>query len=68
MSAEALVDECLDLMGPLEVREDTRKQLVGHAEIGGPVRWDDEDGREDASRRVGEVLALLAAPREFQFG
>ena len=68
MSAEALVDECLDLMGPLEVREDTRNQLVGHAEIGGPVRWDAEDGREDASRRVGEVLALIAATREYQFG
>ena len=68
MSAEALVDHCLDLMGPVRVREETKSELVDHAESEGPIRWDTEDGRANASQRVGEVLALIAATREYQFG
>ena len=32
---EALVDRCLDQMGPLEVSEETHKELMTHAESEG---------------------------------
>ena len=39
MTAEGLVDRCLDLMGPLEVGEDTRKELVEQTESEGIISW-----------------------------
>ena len=60
ISAEALVDRCLDQMGPLDVSAVTRKELLDHAESDG------EDA--DLPRRVADMLALIAATREYQFG
>ena len=60
ISSEALVDRCLDLMGPLEVEERTRELLIDHV--------DGANGRQAGfSERVGELLALIAATREYQF-
>ena len=68
MTAEALVDRCLDLMGPLGVEEQTRRELLAHAESGGPITWATEEEYERFSRRVGDVLALIAGTSEYQFG
>ena len=38
-SPAGFVDTCLDLMGPLEVSDDTRQELVDHAETGGSLGW-----------------------------
>jgi uncharacterized protein (DUF1800 family) len=64
MSADILVEGCLDQMGPLEVKEQTRAELVAQVESRGPVAASDED----FSIRVGEVLSLIAGTREYQFG
>ncbi len=66
MTAEALVDRCLDALGPVVVSEQTRRELVSHAEDEGPVSWAAEE-RENSSRRVGDMLALIAATTEYQF-
>ena len=60
ITPDALVDRCLDQMGPLEVSVVTRKELLDHAERDG------EDA--DLPRRVADMLALIAATREDQFG
>ena len=60
ITPDALVDRCLDQMGPLEVSVVTRKELLDHAESDG------EDA--DLPRRVADMLALIAATREYQFG
>ena len=60
ITPDALVDRCLDQMGPLEVSAVTRKELLDHAESDG------EDA--DLPRRVADMLALIAATREYQFG
>ena len=65
MSADELIDRCLDLMGPLEIKDKTRQELFQHVEKRGPVSTEDSD---DFSRRVGDVLALIAGTREYQFG
>ena len=65
ITAEALVDRCLDQLGPLEVSEETRKELLDHAESEGAANG---GGDTDISRRVADMLALIVATREYQFG
>ena len=68
ISPVQLVDSCLDLIGPVEVGERTRQELVAQADQGGEVRWSNESESETSSRRVGEMLRLIVASREYQFG
>ena len=68
MTAEGLVDHCLDVMGPLEVGEDTRNELIEQAESEGPISWATDEEYVNFSRRVGDMLALIASTREYQFG
>ena len=67
ITPEALVDRCLDMMGPLQVSEQTRWELVAHAEDEGALSWESAD-YENSSRRVADMLALVAATTEYQFG
>ena len=68
LTAETLVDRCLDLMGPLEVADETRRELVEHAEAAGPVPSPNGHDDEETAGRVGAVLALIAGTTEYQFG
>jgi hypothetical protein len=63
LSPEALVDACLDLIGPLEVGTETRQELIEQAREGGELRWD----AHNAEQRVAEMLQLIVAMREYQF-
>ena len=67
MTPEELVDHCLDQMGPLEVSEETRTELLEQVEAGGPASWATEQDYKASSRRVADVLALVAGTREYQF-
>ena len=64
LSAEQLVDGCLDMLGAYRLAEGTRNQLVDHAQKGGELR----SGTEDFTARVGQMLQLLVATQEYQFG
>ncbi len=66
-SPEGLVEGCLDLMGPLQIDEKTRSSLVAHAANGGPLGHATEEQRTNFSRRVGEMLQLIAASAEYQY-
>ena len=66
-SPEEVVDTCLDLMGPLEIDDESRAELVDHMSADGGLSW---DGTRDSSRseeRVSELLQLIVSLREFQF-
>ena len=65
---EDLVNRCLDLMGPVQVSENTRRQLESHAEEEGAMSWATDEAYATSSRRVGDMLALIAAATEYQFG
>ena len=67
LSPEQCVEQCLDLLGPLEVGDSTRQELVDQVSQGGDIRWDSETDSQDAERRIGVTLALVAASREYQF-
>jgi len=64
LSPEAFVDACLDLIGPLDTSERTHEALVNFAHNAGPVNL--PAGDRDAEQRVGEMLQLIVATREFQ--
>ena len=49
-------------MGPMEVSDQTRKELIDHSEKQGDFDWN-SDGEE----KLIEVLQLLVATREYQF-
>jgi len=65
LSPEAFVDAALDLMGPLEVSDTTRTALLDFARKSGPLRFGGKDDQA-AEQRVGELLQLIVATREFQ--
>ena len=67
LGPEQLVDLCLDLMGPMEVTETTRQQLVGHAAEGGVLTWSEGGQDQNAANRVAEMLQLIVATREYQY-
>ena len=67
LSPEQLVDGCLDLLGPVEVGSDTRQELLDQAKEWGQIRWDSELNTKTADKRVGEMLQLIVATREYQF-
>ena len=68
LTAEQMVDGCLDLVGPLTISDETRSELVGHVSQGGALRHGTDDEKADFARRVGETFQMIATTSEFQFG
>ena len=66
LSPVQFVDNCLDLIGPLEVADSTKQELVSMAQQQGDLQWDSQNASTSA-QRVGDMLALIAASREYQF-
>jgi uncharacterized protein (DUF1800 family) len=62
---QQLVDAALEEMGFLELSPETEAQLVGYAQSGSNLDWTDEAA---AGTRIGEMLALVGATTEYQFG
>jgi hypothetical protein len=67
VSPERFVERCLDLAGPVDAGEETRAGLLNFASNGGDLRFDTEEERERSAARIGRMLQLIAATREFQF-
>ena len=57
IDSEGLVDSCLDLLGPIEVSDETRATLVESSEA--------YEG-DEITRRVAETLRLIGSTREYQ--
>ena len=62
---EQLVAASLDHMGYVQLGDETKEQLMEYAKINGNLDWSDEAA---AGTRIGEILALVGATSEFQFG
>ena len=67
LSPSEVVDHCLDLVGPIEVEEGTRLALTEHVKEKGQLDLRGHQQGDDAEKRVGDVLSLIASTREFQF-
>ena len=66
LTPEELVDNCLDLIGPLMVEEETRQELIAEAAVLGDVVFNGK--REQTDDRIVHMLQLIVSTREFQFG
>ena len=66
LTPEDLVDRCLDLMGPIDVADTTRATLVGYARRQGDLHLREHQTGDEAEQRVGNMLRLVAATREYQ--
>ena len=63
ISPEGLVDGCLRLLGHYELADENRRMLVDHAQKGGELRTNTEEFPE----RVGQVLQLIVATKEYLY-
>ena len=61
-----LADRCLDLLGPIEVSDETHSVLVQYANRYGSLDLNDHKPGDEAEQRVGNMLRLVAATREYQ--
>jgi uncharacterized protein (DUF1800 family) len=67
LAPEALVNGCLELMGPLTVTEQTRQALQRYATAGGELRFGTVAEDAASTARVGRMLHLIVATQEYQF-
>ena len=69
LTPEEFVDGCLELLGAVRITDETREQLLTHVRSGGEIsRGSTEEESRAFGKRVTEVLQLIAATREYQFG
>ena len=61
-----LADGCLDLLGPIDVSDETRSVLVEYASRHGDLDLTGHQPGDEAEQRVGNMLRLVAATREYQ--
>ena len=67
LSPKDFVEGCLDAIGPLDVSDSTHDELLAQAQEGGDLSWSTQQESDDSEKRVGIMLALIAASRDYQF-
>jgi uncharacterized protein (DUF1800 family) len=67
LSTQAFVNECIDMVGSLNVTDATREALVAYAQEGGDVSLGTAKDQAEFTRRCGEMFQMIAATSEFQF-
>jgi uncharacterized protein (DUF1800 family) len=63
ISAERLVDGCLEMLGHYELSQETRSLLLNHAQTAATLRT----GTEEFAQSVGQMLQLIVSTQEYQF-
>ena len=66
LTPEELVDGCSDLVGPVNLNESTRRDIIDHVAVRGDVNLRGRVQGDESERRVADVLKLIASSREFQ--
>lgn len=67
VSPQQMVAACLDCMGPLNVSDATLRELLTHAIEDGELSWDSETSSKESETKIGKILTLIAASRDYQF-
>ena len=63
---EQLVDNCLDIIGPIPVSPSTHKTLVDHVSKLGDISFDNRSPHSAEEKRVADLLGLIGSTREYQ--
>ena len=64
---QQMVENCLDLLGPLEVNPESLTELTGFVSERGEFSWDSAEASQASTERVGELLQLIVSLREYQY-
>ena len=67
LAPEALVDSCLDIIGPVKAGTTSRQQLAEHVSQKGELTWSSEEEKATSTARIGELLQLISSIKEFQY-
>lgn len=67
LTPEACVEQCLELIGSLAVSPETSQTLVNAMTQGGVLRFGMPAERQTSAERIGRLLQLIVATREYQF-
>ena len=62
-----LVDSCLDIMGSIEVSDDTQKAMERYADAVGDIDLSSHQARTENAVKVAGLIQLIVATREYQF-
>jgi hypothetical protein len=65
LTPEQFVDACADMVGCLNLSDETRSQLVAHAQKGGALS---SAHQGEFASRTGEMFQMIAATAEYQLG
>lgn len=66
-TAATCVDRCLELLGSLSVDEATRQTLIEVMRSAGELHFGTAEARQASAERIGRLLQLIVATREYQF-
>jgi len=66
LTPEGFVDSSLEMLGCIEASERTHTELCDHASVLGDLRFDTSADRADSTRRIKEMMQLIASTREYQ--
>ena len=66
-SPQQVVERCLDLLGSLEVNQESLTELTGFVSERGEFSWDSAEASQASTERVGELLQLIVSLREYQY-
>ena len=66
ISADGLVDACLDVLGPLEILDSTRANLVDFASTYGRLSFSDEGRAADTEEAALTLIQLIVSTQEYQ--
>ena len=66
ISAERLVDACLDILGPMPVVESSRAGLINYASKWGDLSFADEESAADADKHIVTLIQLVVTTQEYQ--
>ena len=67
LSPEDFVESSLEMMGCLEASERTQTELYNHASILGDLHFETSADKAESTRRIREMMQLIASTREYQF-
>jgi hypothetical protein len=63
ISAERLVDGCLEMLGCYNLMDETRSLLLNHAQTAATL----STSTEEFGQSVGQMLQLIVSTQEYQF-
>ena len=66
ISSNELVDNCLEVLGPLEVLDTTSLGLKDYASKFGNLTWSDDTSSEEFDRAAVAIIQLVVSSQEYQ--